>query len=144
LVCVTAAAAMAGCSPKNSGQTEASAAAPAAGAPTPAASADAPPAASPADSASGNPLIGSWTLVSADNAPVCADSIQFTDTTYTTVSQGVTTSNPVLYHAYPGYVTVFVNGDLAHYLQYDLTSADVITNVTSNQYAVNNCPYKRA
>jgi hypothetical protein len=131
LVGVAGAAAIAACSPKGADSAAAPGVAPAAAAPT------------AADSGSSNQLIGSWTLMPTDDA-ACADSVQFTDTTYTTVSKGVSTSNPALYHAYSGYVNVFVNGDLAHYQQYNLTSADVITNVTGNQYAINNCPYKRA
>jgi hypothetical protein len=91
-----------------------------------------------------NPLIGNWTLVSADDAALCADSVQFTEDTYTTIWKGVTTSNSALYHAYPGYINVFSGNDLAHYQQYNLTSADIITNVTGNQYAISNCPYKRS
>ena len=99
----------------------------------------------PAEAAadSQNPLIGNWTLVSADDAATCPDSVQFTETSYTTIWKGVTTNNSALYHAYPGYVNVFAGGDLAHYQQYNLTSPGVITNVTGNQYAISNCPYKR-
>jgi hypothetical protein len=91
-----------------------------------------------------NPLIGSWTLVSADDAVSCPESVQFTADTYTTVWKGVSTENSAIYRAYPGYVNVVAGNDLAHYQQYNLTSADIITNVTGNQYAINNCPYKRS
>jgi hypothetical protein len=103
-------------------------------------------AAAPAAAApqSQNPLIGSWTLVSAEDAALCPESVQFTEDTYTTVSKGVATENSALYHAYPGYVNVVAGGDLANYQQYNLTSPDIITNVTGNQYAINNCPYKRS
>jgi hypothetical protein len=40
-------------------------------------------------------------------------------------------------------VDVAANGDLAHYQQFNLTSPDIITNVTGNEYAINNCPYRR-
>jgi hypothetical protein len=106
-----------------------------------AAQATAPPAAQAA--ASQNPLIGSWTLVSADDAVTCPESVQFTEDTYTTVRKGVATENSALYQAYPGHVNVVSGNDLAHYQQYNLTSADIITNVTGNQYAINNCPYKK-
>jgi hypothetical protein len=127
--------AIAGCSAKAPGP----AAAPdAAGAATPAS------AAASADSGSTNPLIGSWALVSADNDTSCPDSIQFTADSYTTNWKGVVESKHALYHAYPGYIDVFLNSDISHYLQFNLTSADVITNVTGNQYAMNNCPYNRS
>jgi hypothetical protein len=123
---------MAGCSPK--------AAAPDAAAPDVAAPAAGAPA---VDAASANPLIGSWTLMSPGDPAVCAEKLQFAETTDATISQGVTQTNNVLYHPYPGYVNVFANGDLQHYQQFNLTSADVITNVTGNQYAMLNCPYHR-
>jgi hypothetical protein len=91
-----------------------------------------------------NPLIGNWTLVSADDAAVCPESVQFTADTYTTVSKGVSTQNSATYRAYPDHVNVVSGNDLAHYQQYNLTSADIITNVTGNQYAINNCPYGRS
>jgi hypothetical protein len=130
LACVAAAVTMTGCSPK--------AAAP--GGATPDA---ATPAVAAPDAASGNPLIGSWTLMSPGDPATCPEKVQFAETTDMSVQNGVTQNNNVLYHAYPGYVTVFANGDLAHYQQFNLTSADVITNVTGNQYAMMNCPYKR-
>lgn len=61
-----------------------------------------------------------------------------------TIWKGVTENKHALYHTYPGYVTVFIGNDIAHYQQYNLTSADIITNVTGNQYAMANCPYKRS
>jgi hypothetical protein len=96
-----------------------------------------------ADNGSTNPLIGRWTLMSPGDPAVCPEKVQFAESTDVTISNGVTQNNNVLYHAYPGYVNVFANGDLQHYQQYNLTSADVITNVTGNQYAMMNCPYKR-
>ena len=115
---------------------------------SPGATADASPAA-PADasaaaSGSANPLVGSWTLVSASDSATCPDSIQFTADTYTSVWSGVTKTNHAIYRAYPGYMVVYAGGPVGGYFQFNLTSADVITNVTGNQYAMANCPYKRS
>ena len=81
--------------------------------------------------------------MSTGDPATCPEKLQFAETTDMSIQNGVTQNNNVLYHAYPGYVNVFANGDLQHYQQFNLTSADVITNVTGNQYAMMNCPYKR-
>ena len=96
-----------------------------------------------AQSAPANALIGSWTLVSPSDSATCPDSVQFTADTYTTIWKGVTNSNHAIYRTYPTYVTVYAGGPTSGYLQFNLTSADIITNVTGNQYAIANCPYKR-
>jgi hypothetical protein len=93
--------------------------------------------------ATANPLIGSWTLVNESDAASCASSITFTADTYTTVWNGVTKKDHATYRAYPGYVNVISGNDISHYQQYNLTSPAIITNVTGNQYAISNCPYKR-
>jgi hypothetical protein len=93
--------------------------------------------------ATGNPLMGNWTLVTASDAASCANSLTFTADTYTTVWNGVTTKNHATYAAYPGYVNVVSGNDISHYQQYNLTSPGIITNVTGNQYAIANCPYKK-
>jgi len=103
-----------------------------------------PAAAAAAAPDSQNPLFGSWTLVSATDDAYCPDSVQFSADTFTTVSKGVTQNFAPIYHVYPTYVDVAANGDLAHYQQFNLTSPDIITNVTGNEYAINNCPYKRS
>jgi hypothetical protein len=38
---------------------------------------------------------------------------------------------------------VVSGNDISHYQQYNLTSPGIITNVTGNQYAIANCPYKK-
>ena len=93
--------------------------------------------------AAGNPLIGSWTLVSESDSASCPNSLNFTADTYTTVWSGVTKKNHASYAAYPGYINVFSGNDISHYQQYNLTSPGIITNVTGNQYAIANCPYKK-
>jgi hypothetical protein len=91
---------------------------------------------------SDNPLIGSWTLVDTDK-DYCGTHEQFKTDSMSEVKAGATTAYSAIYLIKPGYVDVAVNGDLAHYGQWDETAPDEITYRINSLYVVASCKYHR-
>ena len=90
----------------------------------------------------GNPLIGNWTLADTDKN-YCATHEEFRKDSVIEVKSGKTTSYRAIYLIKPNYVDVAVNGDLAHYGQWDETAPDEITFRINNLYVVASCRYRR-
>jgi hypothetical protein len=95
-----------------------------------------------AQTSGGNPLIGNWTLADTDKN-YCATHEEFRKDSVIEVKSGKTTSYRALYLIKPNYVDVAVNGDLAHYGQWDETAPDEITYRINSLYVVASCRYHR-
>jgi len=95
-----------------------------------------------AQTSGGNPLIGNWTLADTDKN-YCATHEEFRKDSVIEVKSGKTTSYRAIYLIKPNYVNVAVNGDLAHYGQWDETARDEITFRVNSLYVVASCRYHR-
>jgi hypothetical protein len=95
-----------------------------------------------ATASSGNPLIGSWTLVDTDK-DYCGTHESFSKDSMNEVKGGAATTYKAIYLIKPGYVDVTRDGDMLHYGQWDETGTDEITLRINSIYVVASCKYHR-
>ena len=92
---------------------------------------------------SDNPLIGSWSLEATEDKSYCGTNEVFKTDSMSEVKNGVTTSYATTYLIKPNYVDVALNGDLAHYGEWDETAPDEITFRINSLYVAASCKYHR-
>lgn len=95
-----------------------------------------------APSASGNPILGQWTLVDTDKAAYCQTSQEFTADSGTRVFGGKTSTGHLIYNVQPKFVDVSYGGPNIE--QWDVNGPDDLTLELTSPYSVTSCRYHRA